>query len=306
MSRDLGPEGSSGGGGAILGGGGIGGGSNKDFSSSSSTTGSRVDCRCFLGDGLGLKSGISSSSMSEFCLFADSSGEKGTFCSASSGVASFLGLRCLLMVFLPKGLPDLFVVGLNSSSFASESAVTNSSSAPSIFRLDARDPLPDTGLCISSFCSSNLTFCRPSSEGRDRFFAGWVSDSSSACDSATSGNERFPRVDVRDFDAEVEPERVGARFALDGGFCEVSASSAITSVVWPRFRFAGSVSCCDGSTDALVERDDLLGGIAVIALQSRRVSHAHVTRQPDAFVGCSLKDVHLGKYTHYFNRLPFS
>jgi hypothetical protein len=229
MSRDLGPEGSSGGGGTVLEGGGIGGGSNKDFSSSSSTTGSRVNCRCFLGDGLGLKSGISSSSMSEFCLFAaDSSREKGTFCSASLGasLARALGL------------------------------------APSIRRIDPRDPFPETGLCISSFCSSNLTFCSPSSEGRDRFFVGWASDSSSACDSATSGNEVFPRVDVRDFDAEAEPERVGARFALDGGFCEDSASSAITSAVWPRLRFAGSVSGCDGSTDTLVERDDLLGGIA--------------------------------------------
>lgn len=245
MSRDLGPEGSSGGGGTVLGGGAIGGGSNKDFSSSSSTTGSRVDCRCFLGDGLGLKSGISSSSTSEVCLFADSSREKGTLCSASLGasLARALGL------------------------------------APSICRFDPRDPFPETGLCISSFCSSNLTFCSPSSEGRDRFFAGWVSDSSSACDSANSGNEVFPRVDVRDFGAEAEPERAGARFALDGGFCEVSASSAIASAVWPRLRFAGSASGCDGSIDALVERDDLLGGIAEgeAAIKTRRSRTCHAS-----------------------------
>ena len=112
-------------------------------------------------------------------------------------------------------------------------------------------------------------------EGRDRFVAG----SSSACDSTTSGNEVFPRAEARDLDAGAEPERVDGRLAFEGGFCDVSGSSAMSSVVWPRLRFAGSDSGCAGSTDALVERDDLLGGIAEgeAAIKTRRSRTCHAS-----------------------------
>lgn len=49
--------------------------------------------------------------------------------------------------------------------------------------------------------------------------------------------------------------------ALDAGLATGSLSSVSDSTAWALLRFAGNVSTGAGSIDALVERDDLLGGI---------------------------------------------
>jgi hypothetical protein len=115
------------------------------------------------------------------------------------------------------------------------------------------------GLTGSSSLSSPSSV---STEGLAFFFAGaWISFSSSSSPpalSSTFGNEIF---DLCARPLGAVTEGCLEDDLLDGGFATFSFSSAAGSSVEPRLRFAGNVSAETGSTEALVEREDRLGGI---------------------------------------------